>query len=118
MDMFNLQLQQMSLTLEIQEVQNQINARHKQEVIQENTIIYPYKYIQRARWSYEEDQELLELVKQFGISSYAAIYQNMKHKYKDQIYFRIRYLRNQFRLNRDRCTMNRQWFEFFVNNRE
>ncbi|CAL6081255.1 SANT/Myb_domain [Hexamita inflata] len=115
MDMFNLQLQQMSLTLEIQEVQNLISMNTKHKQVAQSSSTSTYKYIQRARWSYEEDKELLELVKQFGVSSYAAIYENMQHKYKDQIYFRIRYLRNQFRLNRDR-TIDKQWFEFFLNN--
>ncbi|CAL5995429.1 SANT/Myb_domain [Hexamita inflata] len=123
MDIFNMQLQQISLTLEIQEVQNQIqHAKHQLQIktVQITNINskQTHKYIQRARWSYQEDQDLLELVKQFGITSYAAIYENMPHKYKDQIYFRIRYLRNQFRLNRTCCTMNQKWFEFFLQNNQ
>ncbi|CAL5984937.1 SANT/Myb_domain [Hexamita inflata] len=118
MNIFHMQLQQMSLTLEIQEVQNQIQlAKHQRQIT--NASINSkstHKYIQRARWSYQEDQDLLELVKQFGITSYAAIYESMPHKYKDQIYFRIRYLRNQFRFNRTCCTMNQKWFEFFLQN--
>ncbi|CAL5973493.1 SANT/Myb_domain [Hexamita inflata] len=124
MDMFNLQLQQMALTMEIQEVRSRIQEVTYQQQLQlvraksakQSQQTKPkHKYTQRARWSYQEDQDLLQLVKHFGLCNYAALYENMPHKYKDQIYFRIRYLRNQFRINGNRCTMNRQWLEFFVN---
>ncbi|CAL6082142.1 Homeobox-like_domain superfamily [Hexamita inflata] len=107
MDMFNLQLQQMALTMEIQEVRALIQeVTHRQQLKQVKVKIAKqlqltkpkHKYVQRARWSYQEDLDLLQLVKHFGLCNYAALYENMPHKYKDQIYFRIRYLRNQFRL--------------------
>ncbi|CAL6062837.1 SANT/Myb_domain [Hexamita inflata] len=120
MDAFNLQLQNVSLQFQINDLQNQINAF---KLLQNSiTNIQPTSEpdeklpIQRCRWTFQEDQLLLQLVRTHGLTCYKTLAKHMEGKKPAQVYFKLRHLKQLYETHKDDTrvyNMNKKWFQYF-----
>ncbi|CAL5996589.1 SANT/Myb_domain [Hexamita inflata] len=113
MDVFNKQLQSVYLLTQIEEVQKQIlDLKNQRCKVQQQTSESRAK---RSRWTSQEDQKLLQLVKKHGVRSYAFLAEQMQDKQPDQVYFKIRYLKQLYQNSKEDsrvCNQYRDWFSF------
>ncbi|CAL5998445.1 SANT/Myb_domain [Hexamita inflata] len=114
MDVFNKQLQSVYLLTQIEELQKQIldlktqrSSKTQQPALESKT--------KRSRWTSQEDQKLLQLVKKHGVRSYAFLAEQMQDKLPDQVYFKIRYLKQLYQNSKEDsrvCNQYKDWFSF------
>ncbi|CAL6062840.1 SANT/Myb_domain [Hexamita inflata] len=113
MDVFNKQLQSVYLLTQIEEVRKQIlDLKNQKCNVQQQT---SESRVKRSRWTNQEDQKLLQLVKKHGVRSYAFLAEQMQDKLPDQVYFKIRYLKQLYQNSREDsrvCNQYRDWFSF------
>ncbi|CAL6062833.1 SANT/Myb_domain [Hexamita inflata] len=116
MEIFNKQLQTVYLITQIDEVKKQIVDIKKQKDYKPKQSISEESKIKRCRWTSQEDAKLLQLVKVYGITCYQQLSEVMLNKKAEQIYFKIRYLRQLYDNSKNDFRVYHQykdWFMFF-----
>ncbi|CAL5979273.1 SANT/Myb_domain [Hexamita inflata] len=112
----NLIIQNTLLTLQIQELKQQILELQVQiqKDHNEQTSINEGKQT-RLHWNFYQDQLLLHLVMQFGFKNCKSIATEIKCRSEKQVYFRLRYLLELFTKNNCSQKLSLEWRQFLVN---
>ncbi|CAL5996591.1 SANT/Myb_domain [Hexamita inflata] len=72
--------------------------------------------IQRCRWTFQEDQLLLQLVRTHCLTCYKTLAKHMEGKKPAQVYFKLRHLKQLYETHKDDTrvyNMNKKWFQYF-----
>ncbi|CAL6051102.1 SANT/Myb_domain [Hexamita inflata] len=112
--MSNLIIQNTLLTLQIQEMKQQILELQVQIQKDHNESINEGKQT-RLHWNFYQDQLLLHLVMQFGFKNCRSIATEIKCRSEKQVYFRLRYLLELFTKNNCSQKLSLEWRQFLVN---
>ncbi|CAL6107067.1 SANT/Myb_domain [Hexamita inflata] len=98
--MFESQLMQVHLLLQIDELQKLVKAARAENVVL-NKKQPQAKPRLRDKWSEEEDALLVAQVKLLGTHRFREIALNIPTKTESQVYFRLRYLRHVFEQDKE-----------------
>ncbi|CAL6025318.1 SANT/Myb_domain [Hexamita inflata] len=99
MSIFNQQLIQIHLLLQIERTRDQIK----------NQIRINSKSKKRQFWTKQQDEELIQQINQIGTTNYKQI--SIQNKTSSQVYFRLRYLRGVYLQNKDKFDEELQTFQ-------
>ncbi|CAL6040663.1 SANT/Myb_domain [Hexamita inflata] len=89
MSIFNQQLIQIHLLLQIERTRDQIKNQ-----------IRINQSKKRQFWTKQQDEELIQQINQIGTTNYKQI--SVQNKTSSQVYFRLRYLRGVYLQNKDK----------------
>ncbi|CAL5985143.1 SANT/Myb_domain [Hexamita inflata] len=92
MSIFNQQLIQIHLLLQIERTRDQIKNQIHNNKSKTNK--------KRQFWTKQQDEELIQQINQIGIMNYKQI--SVQNKTSSQVYFRLRYLKGVYFQNKDK----------------
>ncbi|CAL6105765.1 SANT/Myb_domain [Hexamita inflata] len=108
--MTNLTIQNALLTLEIQELREQILVLK----VQRQRKSTDDSKQTRLHWDFRQDQLLLRLVARFGFKNCRDVAAEMKCRSEKQVYFRLRYLLDLFARNSGSQKLSAEWRDFLA----